>query len=733
MKLTHRLIYIVVALLFSIAPLMGQFSVAREWNEVLLYAIRNDLARPTVHARNLFHMSSAMYDAWAVYDDQAKPYFLGKVHNDFLFEFAGIEKPQDVEAARDIAISHACYNFLINRFQLSVGFEKIRARAAITANRLGININNKSIDYANGGPAELGNYLAAKILEFGKSDGANEDEDYENLYYTSVNPPMAPALPGNSTDIDPNRWQPLSLSIFIDQSGNVIPYNTPPFLGPEWGNVYPFSLSDSDKTTYERDDNQFQVYMDPGSPPKIGDAYSLESNEFYKWGFCLVSQWSSHLDTTSEIMWDISPASMGNVQEFPTRLAEYQEFYKFDGGDPGTGYNINPYTKQPYEKNFVLRSDFARVLAEFWADGPASETPPGHWFTLLNEVSESELLVKKFGGNGEELDELEWIVKAYFILGGAMHDSAVASWSIKGYYDYIRPVSAIRYLAEKGQCTDTSAQSFDPDGINLIEDYIELVQEGDSLAGTTNQHVGKIKLKAWKGPDYITNPETDAAGADWILAENWWPYQRPTFVTPNFAGYISGHSTFSRAAAEVLTLITGDPYFPGGIGEFVAKKNEFLVFEEGPTHDVVLQWATYYDAANQSGLSRIWGGIHPPADDIPGRIIGQKIGKQAYEYGVTYFESSTPTEELDIFNDVTIFPNPIQNGNVLTITHSELQNLNSIQIMDLAGRNIFSRNRPNIVDDQWNMDISGLPSGTFILTLSFDKQVYSTKMIVINE
>ena len=42
------------------------YSVARLWNEVLLYSIRNDLARPTVHARNLFHVSAAMYDAWAI-------------------------------------------------------------------------------------------------------------------------------------------------------------------------------------------------------------------------------------------------------------------------------------------------------------------------------------------------------------------------------------------------------------------------------------------------------------------------------------------------------------------------------------------------------------------------------------------------------------------------------------------------------------------------------------------
>ena len=45
---------------------------------------------------------------------------------------------------------------------------------------------------------------------------------------------------------------------------------------------------------------------------------------------------------------------------------------------------------------------------------------------------------------------------------------------------------------------------------------------------------------------------------------------------------------FSLAAAELLTMMTGSEFFPGGLGEFVAKKNEFLVFEEGPSVDVVL-------------------------------------------------------------------------------------------------------------------------------------------------
>ena len=76
--------------------------------------------------------------------------------------------------------------------------------------------------------------------------------------------------------------------------------------------------------------------------------------------------------------------------------------------------------------------------------------------------------------------------------------------------------------------------------------------------------------------------------------------------------------------------MTGDTFVPGGIGTFTAEANSFLVFEDGPTHDIELQWATYRDAADQSGLSRIWGGIHPPQDDFPGRMMGEVIGVDAF-------------------------------------------------------------------------------------------------------
>ncbi|HBR54841.1 MAG TPA: hypothetical protein DEA82_11935, partial [Flavobacteriaceae bacterium] len=254
----------------------------------------------------------------------------------------------------------------------------------------------------------------------------------------------------------------------------------------------------------------------------------------------------------------------------------------------------------------IKRSDYARVLAEFWADGPDSETPPGHWFVIANYVSDDPLLEKRFGGEGPILSDLEWDVKLYVTLGGAMHDSAVTTWGIKGYYDYVRPISALRYMAAKGQSTDPSLPGFDPHGLPLVPGLIELIEAGDPLAADGN--IGKVKVRAWKGPDYIEDPTTDIAGVDWILATRWWPYQRGTFVTPPFAGYVSGHSTFSRAAAEVLTFVTGDPFFPGGMGTFEVEQDTFLFFKKGPSEPFTLQWATYRDASDQTSLSRIWGG-----------------------------------------------------------------------------------------------------------------------------
>lgn len=618
-----------------------QWSAARMWNEELLESIRNDLARPTVHARNLFHAAVAMYDAWAAFDTTSDTYLLGKTVNGYTCPFEGPPAVADTEAARAEAISHAAFRLLSHRFANTPGGPASLQRYRNLMIGLGLDPAEDSLDYTADGPAALGNHIAECVIGYGLRDGANELNNYASSNYLAVNEAFIPGEPGNGGMRDPNRWQPLSFEVFRDQSGNVFQGNTPAFVGAEWGRVKPFALSADDLTVRSRDGRDWWVYHDPGQPPQLQAGIPLASSEQFKRAFVMVVLWSAHLDPDDGVMWDISPGSIGNIPDYPARVRDYPAFYKErHGGDPSQGWEINPHTGEPYAPQLVPRGDYTRVLAEFWADGPHSETPPGHWHVILNNVSDDPLLEKRIGGEGPVVSDLEWDVKAYLALGGAMHDSAVTAWGIKGYYDYVRPVSAIRYMASKGQSSDPDLPSYHSDGLPLIPGHIELVGEGDPLAGDMGENVGKIKVYAWRGPYAVTDGETQKAGVGWILGENWFPYQRLDFVTPPFAGYISGHSTFSRAAAEVMTLLTGDEYFPGGLGEYAAPKDEFLIFENGPSVDVVLQWATYRDASDQTSLSRIWGGIHPGVDDLPGRLIGMEIGVDAFARAMAHFEGT---------------------------------------------------------------------------------------------
>jgi len=583
-------------------------SVARIWNEQLLEAIRHDYARPTMHARNLYHVSAAMWDAWAAYDPVADT----AVHHE------RIATP-DYRAAREEAISYAAYRLLRHRFANSPNVETTFASLDATMDALGYDRAFTATDGTS--PAALGNRIAAHYIAFGIADGSNETNDYENLYYEPINEPLIPDFPGNPTLTDPNRWQPLALEYFVDQGGNPIPGGFPPFLSPEWGIVTPFSLTADDLTIYPGPPGfDWWVYHDPGPPPHLAGVGDAE----YKNGFKRVVVFSSTLTPDDGVVIDISPASLGNNTL---------------GTNDGHGYSLNPITGLRYTPQFVPRGDYTRVLAEFWADGPSSETPPGHWFTILNYVSDHPLVVKRLGGDGPVLSDLEWDVKTYLAMGGAMHDVAIAAWGVKGYYDYLRPISAIRYMAGLGQSSDPSGLAYHPDGIPLEPGVIEVITAASTAPGERHQHLagheGEIAVFSWKG--HVENPETEYAGVDWILAAEWWPYQRPTFVTPPFAGYVSGHSTYSRAAAEVMTLLTGSSFFPGGLGEFQAPQNEFLVFEEGPSVTITLQWAQYFDAADECSLSRIYGGIHPTQDDIPGRFMGHAIGPEAFLHAVDFF------------------------------------------------------------------------------------------------
>ncbi|MBT8203445.1 MAG: vanadium-dependent haloperoxidase [Acidimicrobiia bacterium] len=573
------------------------WSVARRWNEALLDAIRRDVPAPTVHARNLFHTSAAMWDAWAAYDPDA----IGYLVNDTL-------EADDVAGARAEAISYAAFGILESRYLLSVGAEDTITQILDLMDTLCFPVDEAPTEGSS--PAAVGNRIAAAYIAHGLLDGSNEADNYLDPDYAPLNPPLVVDQPGTAM-VDPNRWQPLQIEQMISQNGIPVSNGVQEFIDSHWGDVAGFALAPGAADG---------LPVDPGPPPYLGDP---ATDAAFKDGAIEVIGFSSLLDPTGAAEIDISPATVGN-----TPVGTYDS----------AGYSLNPVTGSPYEPNLVNEADFARVLAEFWADGPDSETPPGHWNTLANTVSDTLDPDLRVGGAGEPVGRLEWDVKLYFALNGAAHDAAIAAWGAKGHYDYVRPISMIRHMGGLGQSSDHDGPSYHPDGLPLVDGLVEVVTAETTAPGARHVHLagheGEIAVRAWAGtPD---DPERETAGVDWIRAVEWVPYQKPSFVTPAFAGYISGHSTFSRAAAEVLAGITGSEYFPGGLGEWTIPAGS-LEFEAGPAGDITLQWAAYADAADQAGISRLYGGIHVRADDLAGRVAGEQIGIAAWNKASTYF------------------------------------------------------------------------------------------------
>lgn len=80
-----RILLLILFLIFTSSSFTQ--SIARQWNEEVLNGIRNDFARPTVHARNLFHSSVLMYDVWSVFDGSADTFFLGKTVGNYTCPF----------------------------------------------------------------------------------------------------------------------------------------------------------------------------------------------------------------------------------------------------------------------------------------------------------------------------------------------------------------------------------------------------------------------------------------------------------------------------------------------------------------------------------------------------------------------------------------------------------------------------------------------------------------------
>src|SRR2546426_77396 len=370
-------------------------NVTIQWDNAALQAIRVTKPGPPIVARALAIVHTAMYDAWAAYDDQAVGTRLGGS-----LRRPGVERTL---ANKNEAVSFAAYRALVDLFPTQTpSFNDVMVS-------LGYDPASGSTDVAT--PAGVGNVAAAAVIAFRHVDGANQLGDLHPGAYSDY----TGYVPVNDPDHinDPNRWQPLR---FSNGHGGTV---TPGFIAPHWGRVVPFALTSG---------SQFR-------PPDVPNLYPFGS---YR-------------------------VQAEQILHYSARLTDSQ-----------------------------------KVIAEYWADGPNSELPPGHWMLFGQFVSRRD---------GHTLDQ---DVKLFFGLANAVFDAGIVAWDCKRAYDYVRPVTAVHFL----------------------------------FAGKT--------VRAWAGP-YRGTRVID--GADWE------PYQPVTFVTPPFPEFTSGHSTFSAAGAEILKSFTGSDVF----------------------------------------------------------------------------------------------------------------------------------------------------------------------------
>ncbi|NJN13745.1 MAG: vanadium-dependent haloperoxidase, partial [Richelia sp. RM1_1_1] len=243
-------------------------------------------------------------------------------------------------------------------------------------------------------------------------------------------------------------------------------------------------------------------------------------------------------------------------------------------------------------------TDEQKVIAEYWADGPQTILPPGHWHLIAEYVSTRDKL------------SLDDNVKLFFSLGNAVSDAGIAAWDAKEHYDYIRPISAIQYLAAN----------------HLLPNDHPLVR--------TNPQTNVQEIYTWAGPDQ---------GSQWIDGTTWLPYQKSTFVTPPFAEYVSGHSTFSAAGAEILKRFTNSDE----LGACHTQLSNTSTFEtHTPSNSIKLCWDTFTSAADEAGISRLYGGIHFQDGDINGRVLGRKVGAAVWEKAQYYINGGKSAKSI---------------------------------------------------------------------------------------
>ena len=412
----------------------------------------------------------------------------------------------------------------------------------------------------------IGNLAAASLLEFRHQDNSNQlGDDPAGI----IGVPYSDTIGYQSTNSNPEDINNIEL-----WTPEYVPVDHPDgalqqYLTPQWGEVIPFALESG---------SQFR--------PVAPEPFLLVPGEVN------LAEQTVTLESGSEV--PIDRDLIGTVIN-PGFISQAEDIVRVSA-------NL---------------TDEQKLIAEFWEDGGGTSFPPGTWMTFGQYVSDRD---------DHSLDD---DAKLFFALGNAVFDAGIATWEAKTFYDYVRPVRAIRELGRLG------------------------------LIGEFNDHLDGFAIEAWQPGE----------GTQTILATDFLTYQLPGGnVSPPFAEYTSGHSAFSAAGAEILRLFSGSDEFGGSI-TFEAGQSLFEP-DVTPQETTTLEWETFSEAADEAGLSRIYGGIHFDDGDIYSRSLGREVGSAVFAEAQSYINGEI-ADQFTLEQPIYRFRNQVQEGGYIFVGDAE--------------------------------------------------------------
>ncbi len=259
-------------------------------------------------------------------------------------------------------------------------------------------------------------------------------------------------------------------------------------------------------------------------------------------------------------------------------------------------------------------------IAQYWADGGGTVTPPGHSISMLRQVIQ------------QENSNLAFAAEAYARLGMAVADAFVQCWKTKYVYNLERPIT-------------------------YINSYID---------------------------------------ADWTTI----------VATPPFPEYTSGHSSQSGAFGAVMTALFGENY-------------TFTDNTHGDQFGGPRTFTSFVQCAEETAISRLYGGIHYPVGNMQGSESGITIGEMVNEL----FDEAVGVQNPEGLASISLYPNPT-NGNLML--NGDFSSDDQLMVYALTGQQVAVRQA------QRQLDLSDLPAGIYMVTVANrGRQTHATTRLII--